>query len=173
MTRITLTIAAAVMAASTMFTSSAEACISCEYVPEVLKAGQSKSRKQQVYASKPTPKKRVAKAVPVRKAPKKIDIAKAPAPKKVIQTAKAPEQAKPVETAKTETPATETAKTEETATAPETTSEPREKPISTAALLEGRGNAASEEKPAATDEGATGCKKFFPAVGMTLTVPCE
>jgi hypothetical protein len=171
MTRITLTIAAVAIAASTLFASGAQACISCEYVPEVVHAGQKKAaRKQQMHVAKPTPKKRIAKTPSRPKKSKKYDVAKAPAPKKV-ETAKAPQTAKPVETAKAET--TETEKTETTETAAESTpaTEPREKPISTAAVLEGGGISQTEEQPV-IDE-ATTCKKFFPAVGMTLSVPCE
>lgn len=160
MTRITLSIATALIAASAFFSPAAQACISCEYVPEVVKSGHKKqARKQQVYVAKsaPTPKKRIAKAPPARKS---LEVAKAPAPKK-IQTAKAPAPAKPVETAKAEPAAPES-----------NAQEPTSKPISTASLIEA-GGAGKSEEPQATDNGATGCKKFFPAVGMTLTVPCE
>lgn len=158
MTRLTLSIATAVIAASAFFSPAAQACISCEYVPEVLKAGEKKhARKQQLYVARPapTPRKRIAKTPPARKS---IEVAKAPAPKK-IQTVKAlaPAPAQPVETAKA---------------APEGTAhEPTSKPISTASLIEA-GGAGKTEEPQATDN-ATSCKKFFPAVGMTLTVPCE
>lgn len=160
MTKITLSIAAAAIAASTLFTSAAEACISCNYVPEVVTAGNKKAARKEVYAATPAPapKKRIAKIPPARK---KYEVAKAPAPKK-IETAKAPETAKPVETAQAEPAATDT---------PLAATEPREKPISTSALIETRGSTPQEEPTAVAD--AQTCKKFFPAVGMTLTVPCE
>lgn len=161
MTRLTLSIATALIAASAFFSPAAQACISCEYVPEVLKAGEKKhARKQQLYVARPapTPRKRIAKSPPARKS---IEVAKAPAPKK-IQTVKAPAPApaQPVEAAKAEPAAPEG-----------TAQEPTSKPVSTASLIEA-GGAGNTEEPQAADN-ATSCKKFFPAVGMTLTVPCE
>jgi hypothetical protein len=173
MTKITLSIAAAAIAAGTLFTSAAQACISCEYVPEVVHAGTKKPARKEIYAAKPqpTPKKRIAKMP----SPKKYEVAKAkaPAPKK-IEVAKAPEAARPVETAKpVQTAQAEPAAPETTTPPAATPAEPREKPISTAALIDAGGASAQQDDTTATAEAAPTCKKFFPAVGMTLTVPCE
>lgn len=97
MNRTILTIATVLLAGATLMTSGAEACISCNYRPEVADtpvSGQSYRAKQRTYvavAPKPT-KKRIAKNLPPPKkqaAPKKVAVAKAEsvAPKKATEPA--------------------------------------------------------------------------------------
>jgi hypothetical protein len=150
MYRTILISALGLIAATTVFGSAAQACISCEYVPEVVNT-------PSPHDAKRYQKKRVIVAQPKRVTPPaKQRIAKAdPAPKKV-EAAKPAEVAapKPVETdavASSDTPA-------------------ERKPISTAALLESRGRQAEPETQVAQE---VGCKKFFATIGQTLTVPCE
>lgn len=173
MTRTIIAIGTALLTATTFFASAAEACISCNYVPEVVHtpvkgSAAKRAPKQRTYvankeqAARPA-KKRIAKAEP---APKKQFVAKA-APVKKQTVAKAEPVAKSEPVAKAEPVAKET----ETAKAPvETQSEERSAPISVASVLDNQGLPAEEP---VVEEASVGCKKFFPAVGMTLTVPCE
>lgn len=149
MTRTAFTIVLAALATTTFFASAAEACISCNYVPEVVNT-------PSPHDAKRFQKKRIIVAQPQRvNPPAKQRIAKSdPAPKKV-ETAKAVEAAKPIETASA-APIESQAKIE-----------PRR--ISTSSLLETRG-APTDETKVAQD---VGCKKFFPTIGQTVTVPCE
>lgn len=150
MTRIHFTIGTALLAASMMFGgSAAQACISCNYVPEVVHtpvkgAPMKRAQKQRVAKEQVRPaKKRISKTAPVAVA-KAEPVAK-PAEKKIETATAAP--------AETTTP-----------------TEPRETPISVASVLDKKGMPADETTEVAQD---VGCKKFFPAVGMTLSVPCE
>lgn len=145
MTRTSLAIAAALFAATTFLSSGANACISCNYVPEVVNTP--------VYShgAKSYSKKRVYQA-----AKKKAR----PAKRQVVETET---KARKVETAKVVEPEVV-----------ETEVETENSTISTASVDKGE---AGEPKAAASPEPkvskAVGCKKFFPTVGMTLTVPCE
>lgn len=74
MTRTVLAAAVALIATATSFTSAAEACISCEYVPEVVNTpvrGKAYQKKRIVVAAKPADvrvaKKRIVKPAPVTK----------------------------------------------------------------------------------------------------------
>lgn len=149
MTRTAFTMVLAALATTTFFASAAEACISCNYVPEVVNT-------PSPHDAKRFQKKRVIVAQPQRATPPaKQRIAKSdPAPKKV-EAAKAVEVAKPIETA---------------SIAP-VESQPEIEPrrISTSSLLESR-RAPAEETKVAQD---VGCKKFFPTIGQTISVPCE
>lgn len=139
MTRTFLAIATAVLAATTLCAPAAQACISCNYVPEVVH-----SPLKKIYGARSFGRKRVVLANKERGA--------RPAQKRVAK-------------ADTVTKTVETAKTRPVETQPESES----RTISTASLLD------AEPTPAKETEVASdvGCKKFFPAVGMTLTVPCE
>jgi hypothetical protein len=144
MTRTILSVAAALFGATTFLTSAAEACISCEYVPEVVRAGE-RSHKARTYKTKRV---YVAdKPQMARPAPKRV--AKAETARK----AEAPKKAEVAEAAPAETPS----KTE--------------KPMSTAALLDVGPAPKAEEKPEVVAD--VGCKRFFATIGQTLTVPCE
>ncbi len=154
MNRTILTIAAAALSASTFFGSAAQACISCEYVPEVVHTpvgGKS-------FAAKRVEKKRVyiaAKELPARAAVKKQSIPKAEPVAKKVDIAP-----KKLETAK--------------AAPVETVSEP--KSISTATLLEtGKIKSEPAAAPVETEKKVAdlGCKKFIPTAGVTVSVPCE
>ena len=159
MTRTILAIATAFLAVMTVFASAAEACISCEHVPVVVRGSQTSDtatryKKKRIYRAAKKRKARVAKKRKARVAKKR----KArPAKKRIV---KRKTIAKKVKTAKTAPIKTETDNENST--------------ISTASLDKSE-IIDTEETP--TDEPKVsryvGCKKFFPTVGMTLTVPCE
>jgi hypothetical protein len=151
MTRTILAIATAFLAVMTVFASAAEACISCEHVPVVVRGSHTSDtatryKKKRIYRAAKKRKARVAKKRKARPAKKRI------VKRKTI--------AKKVKTAKTAPIRTETDNENST--------------ISTASLDKSE-IIDTEETP--TDEPKVsryvGCKKFFPTVGMTLTVPCE
>jgi len=137
-TRTIFAIATALLGATMLFASSAEACISCEYKPEVVHNPASS------HAARNYEKKRVGIASKVLSArPAKARVAKTEAIAKKVETAKIV----PVETQ------------------PENES----KSIATASSVDAEATPAEEPKVAQD----VGCKKFFSAVGMALTVPCE
>ncbi|MGE0023009.1 MAG: hypothetical protein AB7S70_05180 [Hyphomicrobium sp.] len=155
MTRTALTIVTALFTGF-FAASSAQACISCEYVPEVVKASDAHAKRAK--------QKRLDVAAQARKAPAKQRIAKAEAtakrvaPKKVVETA----AAEPVETkAETAQPATAETKTEPaTVVTTETaTTALAKKPVAVAV--------------ADATDGATTCMKFIPTIGKAIEVPCE
>jgi hypothetical protein len=147
MTRTIPTIAAALFAAATLFASAAQACISCEYVPPVVNTP--------VYSHSTVHyhKRRVYTATRrVIRAARKLIVESDSAPRKV-ETAKAA----PIETV----PVALEVESENSS-------------ISTASIDKSE-SAEPKAAPAAETKVSTnvGCKKFFPTVGMTLTVPCE
>ena len=163
MARKILALGAAIFFAASACGSAAQACISCNYVPEVVntpvrgQAALGASKKQRAYAANAKRERAARKAT--------TQIAKAaPASKKEV-VAKA-------EPAKTVEPVAKVIK-EAAAQAPvETLKDTREIPVSVASVIEREALALNDVK----DETATsdvGCKKFFPAVGMTLSVPCK
>jgi hypothetical protein len=183
MTRTIVAIAAAPLAAMTLFASAAEACISCEYVPEVVRNSNS-SNDTKSY-SKSYSKSRSYIAVEQRRArtAKKRVVKGDDGPKKV-ETARRSKTAKPaaVDTQAENENSTfagveagsgkvETTKTAQTP--PKTGAVSEHSTISTA--TSGRSetadaNPTTEEAPKVSN---VGCKKFFPTVGLTLSVPCE
>jgi hypothetical protein len=167
-TRTILATATALVAAVTLSTSAANACISCEYVPEVVRSSSTLPHTGHYYSAKPyaankdhgaaPAKRRVVKSEPVAK---KFDTAK-------VERSEAKAEKKVAKTKVTET--TDVAKAEST----ETTVDSESSSIS----LASNDAAATEKAPVAkpAKEAAakpTDCKKFFASVGMTLTVPCE
>jgi hypothetical protein len=148
MTRTILASTAALVAAATLFASAAQACISCSYVPPVVHTP--------VYGAKHCAKPRVYTAA------RKPRAAKA----RIVESET---KVKKVRSAKIAEPAAETA------------------PASTAAVNENSSIAVANteaaqvkiEEPAKSEpvkreaKAKVDCKKFFPSVGMTLTVPCE
>jgi hypothetical protein len=148
MTRTILASAAALVAAATLFASAAQACISCSYVPPVVNTP--------VYGAKHCARPRVYTAVRTYRAAKRRVVESEP-------------RVKRVNTAKVAEPAPETA------------------PVSAAAVNENSSIAVAKVEAAQIEtakpvklepvkrEAAAkvDCKKFFPSVGMTLTVPCE
>jgi hypothetical protein len=157
MNRTILAIATALLSATTLFASSAKACISCNYVPEVVNTPHpAHAKKQRVIVAKEQAarpaKKRIAKVETAKAAP----VAKKAEPKKVETAA-----AEPVQTpAVTEAPATTEATVE------------RERPVSASTLLQSGGAKPTEETKVAEVE-PIGCKRFIPTAGVTITVPCE
>jgi hypothetical protein len=141
-TRKILAIATALLAAPALFASAAEACISCEYVPEVVRGSQTSDApahyaRERVYAVErehiARPAKRVVRDERVAKTVETADTA-------------------PVKTeANNENSSISLASTEVAAPAK-------------VAVVEAVKQAAA--KP-------VDCKKFFPSVGITLSVPCE
>ena len=155
MTRTILAIATAFLAAITAFGSAAQACISCEHVPVVIR-GHTTSDTATYYA-----KKRRAKT-------RAIAGAKAKAKAQAIARAKAKAQA--VAAAKTKAEAKKVA-----AVALEADEDVAETENSTISATDDARAEASTDEPAkvvAAAEELT-CKKFFPTVSMTLTVPCD
>jgi hypothetical protein len=143
MTRTILAIATALLAPA-LFGTAAQACISCEYVPEVV----STPSPGKSYLGKSYERKRVA---PSQK------VAKLGLSEKRIAKAERAQRNKTevarVEPAKPEPTKVEPAKTETADAAVETT-----KPIETASL---------------ENDVSAGCVKYFPAIGQTMPVPCE
>jgi len=148
MTRTILASAAALLAAATLFASAAQACISCSYVPPVVHTP--------VYGAKHCAKPRVRAAVRSHRAAKRRVV-------ESVSKAKTVRSAKIAEPAPETTPASTAAVNENSSIAVANTE---------AAQIETAKPAKSE--PAKREAKAkTDCKKFFPSVGMTLTVPCE
>ena len=167
MTR-TLLATAALIAASTLATTGAQACISCEYVPEVVRSSSTLPHTGHYYAAEPYQKKRTIKA--------SID-------RPVIKAAKINKQAKfakaepaatsePAKVAKAETVEKQVEKKAEKTIAKVET-ENSSVTLASAAEVATNAKAPVEEKTATTAAKPTDCKKFFASVGMTLTVPCE
>lgn len=146
MTRTILAASAVVFALAALFSSSAEACISCNYTPEVVNTpvGPQKARKAA----------RREKVAP----PARNSIAKRPPVREPVEAAKEREAPKDVATGKEATPPDA-----------EADAGGKSSGSATAALTEHE--AAKAEQPKA--ESAVGCKKYSAAVGATVTVPCE
>jgi transposase-like protein len=172
-TRKFLALAAALLAAPALFASAAEACISCEYTPEVVKGSQTSDapayrahsyERTYVERDRAPAKKRIVRSEPVVK--QQVDTAEA---EPVAKRAKS-ENSSVASVAVT--PVTEQAKVETKVDAK--TARTENSSISVASTDE----AAPAKTPvAATTKEASAkpidCKKFFPSVGLTLTVPCE
>lgn len=167
MTRTILTTAAALAAAS-MLASGAQACISCEYVPEVVRSSSTLPHTGHYYSahsyssnkahSAVVAKKRIAKAASVDKPAKVAKIDKA---EKVAKVTKP--EAEPVKVAKAESADNEVA-------AKPAQSESSSITVAAADVVEKATKAPATKEVVAKP---TDCKKFFASVGMTLTVPCE
>lgn len=189
MTRNLLATVAATFATFTVFASAAQACISCEYVPEVVREHQTHNTASASYhrsrgTSAALLRNRTAKArIAKRRAAAKIQTASVapakaqPKSRRSLQTVAVSQPtstkidasevraaALPVADTKTETSAISTS-----SITPVATAEPK---IETTAKTE---TTPKEEKPAQQAKANTqvGCKKFLPAVGVTLTVACK
>jgi hypothetical protein len=156
MTRTILATATALLGAMTLLTPAAEACVSCEYTPEVAR---SHSSSHEYYSHDYGAAHYRVKRVYVRA----IEHSAGPAKKRIV---KSEPVAKKVDTAK--------AAPVETPEESETQAQTENSSISTATLQTSE-NVDADEAPAPAPKASTniGCKKFFPTVGMTLTVPCE
>ncbi len=164
MTRTILAIATAFLAVMTVFASAAEAgCISCEHVPVVVRGSLTSDT-----ATRYTKKRFYARSIARAKArarARAIAAARAKAKARAIAAAKAKAKARTIAAA-------EAAAVEEVELAETTDNE--NSTISTASLdesetIDTEGTPTQEPKV----NRNVGCKKFFPTVGMTLTVPCE
>lgn len=174
-TRKLLAIAAAPLAAMTLFASAAEACISCEYVPEVVRNSTTS------VDSKPYVKSRSHTAVERRRVrtEKRRIVKEDSKPAKKVETVKAKSKQAPVveSTAENEHSTVTTVgsggkKVEkaEVAAPDKSGAQTENSTISTAAVERADAQPASGEGAQVSN---VGCKKFFPTVGMTLSVPCE
>jgi hypothetical protein len=155
----------------TAFATAAQACISCEYVPEVVREHSTfnaKRHRAPSYAA--AAKLRVRPAAPVVKAaPRRIETASINARKTETSAAKVNTQ--------TVTPSSVALLKSETG--PQTSTEPQAtepgaeaKPVIETAST----TAAVAEEPKAEEPKASepvGCKRFIPAVGVTLSVACD
>jgi hypothetical protein len=142
--------AAALLAAATLFASAAEACISCNYVPPVVHTpvyGAKHYNKTHAYTH--TRKRRAAK----KRAVKRRIIESVTRTESITSAKIEPETAPANTAAVNENSSIGVAKSE--AAEVETPKPAKSEPAKREAKVE------------------TDCKKFFPSVGMTLTVPCE
>jgi hypothetical protein len=167
MTR-TILATAALLAATTLATTGAQACISCEYVPPVVRASSTLPHTGHYYAAEPYQKKRTIKAAIIdrpalraAKAAKQAKFAKAESAK-----------AEPLKVAKAETVEKKVEKKAEKTIAKVET-ENSSVTLASNADVATNAKAPVEETTATTAAKTTDCKKFFASVGMTLTVPCE
>ena len=155
MTRTILAIVTAFLAVTTVFASAAEACLSCEHVPVVVRGSLTSDT-----ATRYTKKRFYARSIAKAKAR-----ARASARARAIAAARAKTKAKALAVAKAAA-AKEVELSEPIDTENST--------ISTASLDKSETSDTEEtmiEEPKVNKN--VGCKKFFPTVGMTLTVPCE
>ncbi|MGI9402893.1 MAG: hypothetical protein ACR2OF_00080 [Hyphomicrobium sp.] len=196
MSRTIVAIATAFFAVMTVFASAAEACISCEHVPVVARSSstsyQAKRYKKKRFHARATARakarararaiaaarvKAKARAIAAAKAKAKaraVAAARAKAKARAIAAARAKAKARAVAAARAKAKAkaiaaAEAAAGEEVELAETTDSE--NSTISTSIEV-AETEVDETEKVAAVSEDL-GCKKFFPTVGMTLTVPCE
>lgn len=163
MARTILAATTAFLAASTLMAEPARACISCEYTPEVVRESMSSrpAAKSRVSARAVAFKRRAAKtriAAPSRPAARKIEVAKA-----VPSQAKAKPQTATITTGSVEkAEASPKPASQQADTAVETTGSA---PASTSTVLISQTTRTAEAAPAAKP---VGCKKFLPAVGVTV-----
>jgi len=167
-TRNALAIAAALLAAPVLFASAAQACISCEYTPEVVRGSQTSDApahyaRERVYAVERErvvrPAKRIVRSEPVAKSVETADVA----PVK----AQAKNENSSISVASTEVAATEPAMVVKAARSENSS-------ISLASTKAAEpAKAPAAEKTQEASAKPVDCKKFFPSVGITLSVPCE
>jgi hypothetical protein len=161
--------AAAFIAATALATSAAQACISCEYVPEVVRQHstlneapsyhKSRSYSAGIQRSERAAKARVVRSQRADKPVKAAAVEKTDRPAKVAKAAKSVEKstianADPIEAPRAESESSSISVAVADAATKDTA------PVANARAKE------AAAKP-------TDCKKFFASVGMTLTVPCE
>lgn len=163
MTRTLPALAAILFAAAAFVAPAAEACISCEYVPPVVNtpvhsfSGHYAPRRSYTAVRKRRARKIEREVVESKRKARKVETAEKQKPAKKTSVAKAQVEKAPVVKAPVQ------AKVESENSA-----------ISTASISKSDSDAKSDSKPADQEPGNTvGCKKFFPSVGMTLSVPCE
>jgi cytoskeletal protein RodZ len=185
MLRIVCFFVTAVAAAAGLTTSGAQACISCDYVPPVVNSGVSKpSSGARSYESRPS-KKRSHSAARERRTKITRDRNSERKSKSVSKTQTQKPAAAPVAASSDVAAITEHSSISvaapavtEQATAAEPapavpTSESEHSTISTTSVDHIRRADAKQVQGEATPNSNVGCKKFFPSVGLTLSVPCE
>jgi outer membrane biosynthesis protein TonB len=182
MTRTILAVAPAAVLA--LWSVGAEACISCEYVPEVVRnhtTDTPRSKPQRAYTE--TRERKQRKKVTERE----------PAPRKKVVTEREEAPAKKKEVVNREPAAAKTDAANEASSITAAGGSSEKAVTSTAAIAPGKSGVETEHSAISTGtssasgtdvaasgpptaeaaERSVGCKKFFPTVGMTLSVPCE
>jgi hypothetical protein len=164
MARTILAATTAFLAASTLIANPARACISCEYTPEVVRESVTSRPAAKSYVSaravafkRRAPKTRIA--VPSRPAARRVEVARA-----VPSQAKAKPQTAAITTgsvAKADTPSKPSGQQTNGAAA----ATPASAPASTSTVLMSQATRTAEAAPATKQ---VGCKKFLPAVGVTV-----
>jgi hypothetical protein len=193
-TRTILAVATALLAAPTLFASAAEACIACEYVPEVVRGsqtsdppahqarerantverGRSARPARHIVRSEPAAKRvETSETAPVKKDAKNenssISVAAAAA---AIETAKVGTRTVRSQNSSISVTSTEVAATQNAKVSKALGSE------NSSIALASTEVAATEKAPVVETAKQTAakpvdCKKFFPTIGATITVPCE
>lgn len=163
--------------------SAAQACISCDYTPEVLKAGEGGGRSS--YEARPSKRVREYTDQRERRSSKKriVKEESAPKPRKEASKDDAPTSTAKVAPVKSEAAVEHSAITTtgaaianqvKAAITPEPTGLQTENSTISTATTAAVDNVV-ESKPiehVAADRNI-GCKKYFPSTGLTLSVPCE
>jgi hypothetical protein len=176
MNRNILAIATALLAAPALFASAAQACISCEYVPEVVRSSSTLPHTGHYYAAEPyaakervtRPAKRSFVSEPVAKFVKREPVAK------TVDTAETVETAPVKKVAKNENSSISAAA--QVATTEPAKDEPKVARNESSSISLASTEVAAPAKVENTKEAAAkpvDCKMFFPSVGITLSVPCE
>lgn len=174
MTRTIVALASAI-AAVAAYGTAAQACISCDYVPEVLKSGASGGGSYQA-----RPSKRVRDYTEQRErrsSKKRVTTRESEPPKAKTSTAKAAATV-PTETAQSEHSAITTTgaaianQVKAAITPPSSGPQTENSTISTARAAADTPTDAKPVEHVAADKNV-GCKKYFPSTGLTLSVPCE
>ena len=166
MTRMFLAIATALFAATSLFATTAEACISCEYTPEVVNTPNpnAKSKNQRRHQAKQK-QRSPAKSQAARKAQ--------PSKARTKQVKAAPAQAAVPAVAKVEPESAVDAAPQTQANETQAESGPR---LTGSSALMQRSIPQKDEpdpEPVAAADAEQACKKFVPAVGAMVSVPCE
>lgn len=161
MTRIILAIATVVFASASLFTTAAQACISCNYTPEVVNTPNPNAARRNKYKTNQAKKPRAPAAS--KSARKKQPAAQAPATQAKAKPAPAP--APREEAAKAEPVTDEVAKTE--------TSTPESGPRLTGSSALMQHSIPKQEEPVTAADAEGACKRFIPAVGATVSVACD
>lgn len=165
MNRSLLAIASALLVAPALFATGAQACISCSYTPEVVKGSQTSDAPAHYYARERTYA--VERSVPV----KKRAVAERPVVKKLDTAEEAP-VAKQVENKQAKNENSSISSVAEVAKAEPAKVELKTARNESSSISVGE-KVASAEPAKEVSAKATDCKKFFPSVGLTLSVPCE
>ena len=167
MTRSFLATAAALIAATTLYTSAAQACLSCEYVPEVVRSSSTLPHTGHYYAAEPYMKKErsapARRVVRIESVAKKLNVAKAD---KADKVERAEAKVEKVEKAEKKVAKAEPAETTKAAESENSSISLASNDVAPAKATVAKATKEVSAKP-------TDCKKFFASVGMTLTVPCE